>query len=268
VSVHTEVLPHHPLLGRNVEHDDESLSYGAMGWPWSKIKSIEWTRRIPILDQSNLRAQGITLPTGEDSLGSCTGQELTGWLGTDNAWRPGLTELPTDRLPNNGQFGAPVLDELFAIDTYHRNTVRDSFDGTWPTDDTGSSGLASTKVAEKDYHQVHSYRHGFSIRQYATALQSTPLGWGSIWFDSMFEPRTDGRIEVVESSGVAGGHQFLVRQVDVENRRFWIDNSWNPSWGVNGRGYITWDDVEILRGHQLDVIARVPIQAATPVLLP
>lgn len=263
--------PYHPLLGQHVEHDDRSLAYGAMGLPWSQIKSVEWTRRIPILDQSNLHRQGITLPNGEDGLGSCTGQEDTGWLGTDNKWRRGLTEItlpavkhPTpDVLFYNYTAGAAVpLDERFAIQTYQWATIFDGFGGDWVKpgwQDTGSSGLATTKVDQKQYKQVKSYRHAFSLRQVCTLLQDGPVGFGTVYLESMFDPDSNGVIPVVPSSGVAGGHQYLVRKLDVENRRFGMDNSWNIRWGLDGSAWIRWDDWPYLASQQGDFISRVPV---------
>jgi hypothetical protein len=270
MAVYTRALPRHPLLGRNVENDDESLAYGAMGWPWSRIQSVEWERRIPILDQSRLHEQGIRLPNGEDGLGSCTCQELLYWFGTDNASRRGLTEIQWPARPRDepdaiffDQFGparSVPLDERTAIDFYHWVTQRDPFPGqfaapTW--DDTGSSGLSTTKIA-KQLGLCRHYRHGFTLRQVCTSLQTGPVGFGTVWFDSMFEPRPDGTIPVVPSSGVAGGHQYQVRKLDVPNRRFGMDQSWGLPWGVDGDGWISWDDWEALADQQGDFIARTP----------
>lgn len=276
MTVRTQVLPYHALLGRNVEQDDRSLGYGAMGIPWSAIHSVKWERRIPILDQSHLHAQGIHLPNGEDSLGSCTGNEFTSWLALDNAFRVGLTQIVLladharasmnlDALYPEYQPGATVpVDERLAIQVYHSATIADGFDGDWkaPTwDDTGSSGLATTKVGKSQLGQVRSYRHAFTLRQLATSIMSTSVGLGTVWYDSMFEPESDGHIPVIESSGVAGGHQIPITQHDKERRRFWIDQEWGLPWGVDGRGYLTYDDIEVLRGQQADMIARVPVAA-------
>src|SRR4051812_40616227 len=76
MSVHTEVLPGHPLLGRNVEHWTESLAYAAPVLPKSAISSVFWKLSIAMLNQLNL--------------GSCVPNSGTEILGGTNAKGEGL----------------------------------------------------------------------------------------------------------------------------------------------------------------------------------
>lgn len=46
--------PTDPRLGRRVFHDPRSLAYAHPVLPKSAIQTVEWTRRIPILDQGRL----------------------------------------------------------------------------------------------------------------------------------------------------------------------------------------------------------------------
>lgn len=242
-------------LGRNVEHHDASLAYGAAGWPWTRISSVVWDRRIPILDQSDLHGQGIhILPDDPDSLGSCTGNEFVGWLGTDNKWRQGLTEVEIFRAAYD--LHDAVTSEELAIEVYEVATHVDAFSGTFPPDDTGSSGIATTKVGKIEG-KVKSYHHAFTLRQCLTSLQSGPVGLGLPWLESMFEPTSDGQL--ICEGDVAGGHQILCREYDKERGRIWIDNSWTEAWGVHGRAWIAVEDFDRLRRMRGDVILRVPV---------
>src|SRR5690242_14977225 len=109
--IHREVLkeaPYNPhRTGRHVVHDERSFSYAYFAIPYGALKSVRWDRRIPVLDQG--------------SIGSCTANAATGWLGTDNAKRRGLQEV-----------AGLSLDEQYALGFYHDETVADSIGGVYP----------------------------------------------------------------------------------------------------------------------------------------
>ena len=80
---------------------------------------MQWKHHGPVLDQGQL--------------GSCTANALCQALNTEpNRWR-------TD----------PPLDETAAVGLYAVATTIDPFVGRWPLNDTGSSGLAVCKAAQK-----------------------------------------------------------------------------------------------------------------------
>lgn len=54
----------------------------------------------------------------------------------------------------------------------------------------------------------------------------------------MFDPDPTGRIAVVERSGIAGGHEYEVEEIDVPNGRVWLTNSWGSGWGIEGRAWM------------------------------
>lgn len=240
---HIPEAPNNPYrLGRNLHHDSASLSYAVGVLPKSAIVSRHWERQIPVLDQGNL--------------GSCTGNASTGWIGTDNALRQGIQTLSD---------GTPVNEDL-AIAIYGRATEIDPFEGTYPPDDTGSDGLSVAKVLQS-MGLVASYTHAFSREALASALQSGSVLIGIEWYNSMFEPHSDGGIPVSLSSGLAGGHEVVVDQLEVvdqgDHDRYWITNSWSTSWGQQGRAFFTGKDIRTLLSRDGDV--TVPLVAVSPV---
>src|SRR5258708_1756054 len=98
-------------LGRHVKHDSRNLAY-----PWRRsggpLTSQLWLRWVPILNQG--------------AVGSCTGNEEVGALGTDPLWGA----LPA---------GHSALDETLAL-TIHSGAETIDRDGPYPPNDNGSSG--------------------------------------------------------------------------------------------------------------------------------
>lgn len=163
--------------------------------------------------------------------------------------------------------GMARLDETYAITLYEDATAIDDFPGTYPPTDTGSSGLAVAKVLKKRG-VIVGYTHGFSTAALASALQSGPCMVGLAWFNSMFEPHSDGGVPMDQASGEAGGHELCFDALDVidggDHDRYWFTNSWGTSWGAHGRGYLTGRDMaaQLSRALQADVV--VPVIGAPP----
>lgn len=223
-------------LGRSIEHDPRSLRFAAPVLPRSAIESRHWTRRAAVLDQGDL--------------GSCTGNAAAGWVGTDNAARMGLVE-----------YGGRAVDETFAVDLYHRATTLDEFDGTYPPEDTGSSGLGAAKALEQ-VGLCAAYTHAFSLQALETALQTGPVLVGIPWYTSMFAPGADGVVPVDESSGLAGGHELCVDELDTVNGLVGFTNSWGVGWGSSGRGFFKLADMARLLAADGD--CTVPAATAVP----
>lgn len=241
-------------LGRHVEHDPRSLAYAHGVLPRSAIKTVEWKRRTPVLDQG--------------ALGSCTANAGTGLLGTDFAGRTGWTSVAiTDAAASasHGIFTAGVypLDEEFAVALYSYATVLDGISGAYPPDDTGSTGIGVAK-ALKALGLATGYSHAFSVPALNSALQTGPVMIGIPWLNSMFDPHSDGRIPVDKSTGVAGGHEVELNRYDAATGEYWITNSWGASWGVKGAGYFTTADLTWLLSQQGDVTVPVWVTVPSP----
>jgi len=244
--------PQRPSLGRIQHHDPRNLEYAHGVLPKPAIQSVTWARRTPILDQQNI--------------GSCTGNALTGALGTDSAGRTATGQV-TVTADSHGIFtaGTYTLDEDFAVMAYELNTRLDNIKGQYKPDDTGSSGPACGKTA-KALGLATGYTHAFSYDALRSALQSGPVLIGIDWYNSMFDPKPDGQIVVDKTSGLAGGHELMIREYDAALDIAWVDNSWGSSWGVDGRGYFKGAHLRTLLsdGGDVTVLAFTTTPAPTP----
>lgn len=239
-----------PGLGRIQHHDPRNLNYAHSVLPKSAIKSVTWARHTPILDQG--------------SIGSCTGNALTGALGTDSAGRTATAQV-TVKADSKNIFKASTytLDENFAVMAYELNTRLDDIKGQYKPDDTGSSGPACGKTAQA-LGLASGYTHAFSYDALRSALQAGPVLIGIPWYNSMFDPQADGQIAVDKTSGLAGGHELMIREYDAVKDVAWVDNSWGLSWGVNGRGYFKGADLRALLADGGDVTVLTFVKDPVP----
>lgn len=245
-------------LGRLVHHDPRSLRYAHGVLPKSAIKSVDWTRRIPILDQGQL--------------GSCTGNAATGLLGTDSAGRTATGNVVISEAgaaASHGLFtvGAHYLDEAFAVKLYSLATILDGYPGQYPPTDTGSSGLGVAKALQA-LGLAGGYSHAFSLAALDSALQTGPVLIGIPWLQSMFDTAADGRIIVDRSSPVKGGHELELNRFDAGTGEYEVPNSWSETWGVQGCGYFAAADLQWLLSQKGDVTVPSLVDAPTPVPVP
>lgn len=189
------------FLGRHVEHDERSRGYAHPEMETHLLMSVEWPRRSPILDQ------------GQTS--SCTGNALAGALATDSV----------------GRMGRSDVDEPLAETVYELATHLDTVPGAMPPDDTGSTGNAVCKAAVK-LGLIAGYQHAFSFNAVLSALQKGPVIAGISWLTGCDTPDPHGIIDY--SGNIRGGHEFLIRGVDMVGQFLLGDNSWALRWGLNG----------------------------------
>lgn len=200
-------LPHR--LGRHVHHDPRSLAFPALT-ATSTIHDVAWRHYGPILDQGQL--------------GSCTGHALVDCLMTRPDYRSGRKLTHDD-----------------ALRAYERATVIDPFPGSYPPTDTGSDGLDVCKAAV-EFGWISGYTHAFGIDHALGALMLSPVMVGTDWHESMFDPDSRGRLTV--SGAVVGGHEYTITAKAGSWLRF--VQSWGPSWGAKGFGWIKVTDLAAL----------------------
>lgn len=216
----------HPFpLGRVPGHADaKSLAFAAAG---------------PTPADKKWRLYGYVLDQGQ--VGSCTG----------NAGVGALNHAPLHTL------GSHVGREVDAVYLYTQASAifpGPGYSPLNPATDTGSSGLAVAQVL-RSQGRIASYTHAWSAEGVASALQVGPMILGVDWYEDDFWPASSGLIP--GTGGVAGGHEVVIDGVDVSHRTFRCLNSWTNLWGVGGRFYIGWDDLDRRLGDGGDAIQLV-----------
>lgn len=239
-------------LGRRVEHDPRSLAYAHGVLPRSAIHSVNWTRRADIFDQGQL--------------GSCTGNAAAGAVGSDSYLRTGsrqVTITAAGAAASHGYFkaGLQLVNEPFAINAYGLATVLDEFTGSYPPDDTGSSGIGAAKALQT-VGLITGYTHAFDILALKSALQAGPVLWGTVWLQSMFSTDTSGFLVVDRSSAVVGGHELCITGYEVDTGVYKVANSWGKGWGKDGFCFVALGDMAWLLAHDGDI--TVPAWASVP----
>jgi len=233
-------------LGRSINHDPRSAAYPVRAAA-AEPKSITWDRHTPVLDQN-------TAGPDRKGLGSCTANALLGLLGCDPFWSALPQSLQT--ILSNAQQA-----ENLATQTYSRETQVDPFPGTYPPTDTGSDGTTACNVA-KENGWISGFEHAFSMDAVLTALQRGPVLIGITWMSGMDRPTSEG---IIKPTGyVRGGHELLLRELDMERGLLGGDNSWSPSWGLNGRFRIAIEDFQTLLDQQGDVTAPIALDQPAP----
>ena len=147
------------------------------------------------------------------------------------------------RLPAKTIVWRPLLRKIEA-------TRLDSTPGSYPPDDTGSSGLAVAKAA-KGEGLISSYAHAFGIDHALAALMAGPVICGTNWYEGMFTPDPKGLVTI--SGALAGGHEWALVGVNVTTRILTSLNSWGSSWGDKGKFYMSWATFTRLLAQQGDV---------------
>jgi hypothetical protein len=118
-----------------------------------------------------------------------------------------------------------VLDMAAAHNFYSVATTLDPFAGEWPPTDTGSSGLASAKAAQK-IGLGGEYRHVFNgadgvVQQ---IQDGHVVSCGTWWYDGMMQASAKG---IIEPTGPqVGGHQYAAHGYNVKTDRVLIRCWW------------------------------------------
>lgn len=231
---HVEMIPSTDTrLARHVVHDERSRAY-ALPAGAVPVRPATWNRQGPVFDQN-------VLNDGR-GLGCCTACAGLGLLMTGPFAKTGR------------QF---TIDDVVKL--YSEETALDDREipGRWPPDDTGSAGIYLMK-ALRNRGLITGYRHAFSLDAALWALQRGPIAVGSVWLNSMFEPRRDGWLVVDPRSGEAGGHEYVIDAYTPVTARqpagVRLTNSWSTSWGRAGSAWLDVRDFGYLLSQQGDVV--------------
>jgi hypothetical protein len=229
-----------PRLKRHIYHDERSKLHRFSTARIAELKNVVHERHGPIIDQGNV--------------GCSTGCAGIGALECDPLFKT-LPTTETSIYPLNLDGALLLYSDAQEIDK----------DGKYPPNDNGSCGLSIAKaLCAKGV--VHSYQHIYTADEAYCAIQEYPIIIGMYWYNDMYHPALDGQIQ--PTGGIAGGHEVLVREIDVDQKRVWIDNSWGNEYGINGRAWLTFDDFEIVMKNNGDGIVLMPNNTIPPAANP
>lgn len=219
------------LLGRHQVHDPRSRNYAVAEptrWP-DPGQSVVHQRYGPLWDQGRI---------GDCVLNACLGALMTTPL-----WRKGwaFTEIDCTALYQL----ATQLDDAMGIP------------GQYPPTDTGTCFLAGAQALQAR-HLITSYQHAFGLKAALGALTKGPICVGIPWYDSMLTPTANGLVSISPNAQVAGGHEIEVSSLYVSEQIVGFPQSWGPTWGRNGWGFMTWATLDRLLSEGGDVGVLVP----------
>lgn len=238
-----------PRLGRQWAFDSRNLHY--LATREATYTDVRHPRHIPIYDQGQT--------------GACTGNAIGGACASGPLWNA-LSQILQQTMLDRG--------ENLADEFYGEATVLDPFPGTYnwqnPSDpnsqDTGSDGTSACKAAKNDGY-ISGYKHALSLSTALGSLERQPVISGMNWYESMFTPNSKGIISISPGSGVAGGHELCFDEIVVEEKLVGFQQSWGE-WGIDGRGYMSWDTWARLLSENGDVNVPMPLSITPPTPTP
>ncbi len=218
-----------PRLGRQVVHDPASRNYPLRAAPLTELPATAVRHRIYGPRQ-----------TPRQRIGCCTG----------------VDQMIKCNAAGNRRTGI-VLGMAEAERCYSRASQIDPWPGSWPPQDTGSSGLAACKAAQEQG-LISGYEWLFAgARQVLAAVvggNGAPgrcVGVGTWWYDDMFRP--DPTTLLVRPTGPrVGGHQWTITGWEPRYQALEALCWWGPEFGDRGRFRITLDHLDQLLAEDGD----------------
>lgn len=122
----------------------------------------------------------------------------------------------------------------------------------------GTSVRAGAKVLQATG-KISAYQWAFDVVTMAnTILTTSPVILGINWYYDMFFPDKKGVIKVGGYN--AGGHAIVCNGVNVKTKMFRLKNSWSKSWGLGGRCYISFNDMDRLLSEEGECCLPVEVK--------
>lgn len=142
----------------------------------------------------------------------------------------------------------------------------------WAGEDyEGTAVLAGVKVL-KNIGLITEYRWALSLRDIRDTVWSHgPVILGINWYSDMYDTRPSGLVTV--GGDVVGGHCITItgydssRKLTGEDKAYELyrwQNSWGPSYGRNGKGWIKAADLKRLVFDESEGEACVPVTRKLP----
>lgn len=227
-----------PRLGRHVEHDERSkmAMFAQARTLKPKKKDTFWTSHSPTIQQGDV--------------GSCTCSSQMVWFNTDFATAARQSILGAANY---------YFTQEHALELYKLATRLDPFPGSWPEEDTGSSGNAAAKASVRKK-WLTSYTWIFSFTSLQAMIEKTPLQVGTLWTNDMFNP-VNGLVKVgaLTDANIAGGHEYCMVGIDWQNELFIFRQTWGDDWdGAKPGGYFAISFKDFARLQEADGDVTVP----------
>jgi len=205
-------------LGRQKVHDERSRRFAAS----LTVDRSTWrTRMVRLVDP---------LPNPKQTVGNCTGCQKAMAFNTVGNRKVGTIHR---------------MD--FADQVYSWASANDPWEGAYPPDDTGSSGLAACKAAQTlGVGGEYRWLFGGADEVVQAIMGGETVGCGTWWRQGMFDRKPSafrGRWVIEPTGARVGGHQYTARGYDAKNDLV-IIRCW---WGK-------YRDVGIKREHLNDLL--------------
>lgn len=195
----------------NPNHDPRSRQYGVRRLVEAPPTKAIWWAGGPVLDQG--------------AEGACAGFAAAG-------------EAAASPVRCKG------IDDGYARAWYERAKQLDE----WPGEDYDGTSINATMKVGRERGLWDSYHWAFGVDEVRLALKLGPVVIGIPWYESMYETGKGGLV-VVEGEQV-GGHAILLTgwaprfgRLSRSPEVFRWRNSWGPTYGVQGNGYVTAADL-------------------------
>ena len=117
----------------------------------------------------------------------------------------------------------------------------------WPGENyDGTSVRAGAKYLQSQG-RIKTYSWAFDVNTVLNWLGTQgPVVLGTLWTNHMFSPDSTGLVSVGNLGSVVGGHAYLAIGYNDKTKLVTLQNSWGKSWGVKGRFYMTYQDIDTL----------------------
>ena len=185
------------------------------------------------------------LVTDQGYEGACVGH---GWT-SDFLASPYRVEIgPTFPAPIS-----PLVPDAYAQQYYEECRRNDEWAGE---NYDGTSVNAGARLAQRRG-LIGQYRWAFSVSDVIDSIITRgPVILGVAWWESMYYTNQYGRLMI--GGQIVGGHCLLAYGYNPSynvtgygtTEIIRLRNSWGPSWGLNGNGYITVRDFERMWAEQ------------------
>ncbi len=228
------IVPGLGRLGRYILRPDGVVARLITAQDPETIQSVIHARQCPAYNQG--------------SVGSCTGNAGAGCMMTGGLFVP-----------------TRAFNEPTALWIYSKATTYNGGGGTYPPDDTGSSGPASAQALQ-EMGLVSSYTHATDLNGALTGLQTVPGSFGVSWYTSFDTPLPTGECPLTPGATVRGGHEIEGFQLDTVNQRVWFWQSWGTTWGGLGNGtfWLSYSTLNSLFAEGADVTFFTGTQQVWP----